>query len=327
MCPEACRWTPAFDGMYASGSVDGQEALFTIDTGATSSSLSINIYHSLPADERPTLHAAKDTAGDRRLPCSPRTIYLGTRDAGGSHRRWSPARSWCPSGLWRGASWLDPEPGIHDDRWCSNTSGAGLCSCPTMSGCCWPSLHSFKIWGYHWCFHSPSTWWTRSWVSSDWGPLLFTASRSRQHPGGHEDSMYNQDPGPDSRNDLPAIGSDTILWSWSADRIPQTPITIGSSDRETTKPNSLLPIESWHKSFTGKFRIEITWSWLNKKVRVMISIHDVTMGGVAMSFMSVDTRASWPVQCTHTVFAHDTTWFGHAIFDRYVYVINVIENI
>ena len=72
-------------------------------------------------------------------------------------------------------------------------------------------------------------------------------------------------PGPDSRNDPLAIGSDTILWSWSADRIPQTPITIGSSDRENTKPNSLLPIESWHKSFTGKFRIEITWSWLNEK--------------------------------------------------------------
>ena len=71
--------------------------------------------------------------------------------------------------------------------------------------------------------------------------------------------------GPDSRNDPLAIGSDTILWSWSADRIPQTPITIGSSDRENTKPNSLLPIESWHKSFTGKFRIEITWSWLNEK--------------------------------------------------------------
>ena len=72
-------------------------------------------------------------------------------------------------------------------------------------------------------------------------------------------------PGPDSRNDPLAIGSDTILWSWSADRIPQTPITIGSSDRENTKPNSLLPIESRHKSFTGNFRIEIIWSWLNKK--------------------------------------------------------------
>ena len=66
--------------------------------------------------------------------------------------------------------------------------------------------------------------------------------------------------------------------------------------------------------------------WM-KNVRLMISTHDVTMGGVATSFMSVDTRASWPVQCTHTVFAHDTTRFGHAIFDRYVYVITVIENI
>ena len=74
-----------------------------------------------------------------------------------------------------------------------------------------------------------------------------------------------RDSGPDSRNDPLAIGSDTILWSWSADRIPQTPITIGSLDRENTKPNSLLPIKSRHKSFTGKFRIEITWSWLNEK--------------------------------------------------------------
>ena len=72
-------------------------------------------------------------------------------------------------------------------------------------------------------------------------------------------------PGPDSRNDPLGIGSDTILWSWSADRIPQTPITIGSWDRENMKPNSLLPIESWHKSFTGKFIIAITWSWLHEK--------------------------------------------------------------
>ena len=63
-------------------------------------------------------------------------------------------------------------------------------------------------------------------------------------------NLEAQDPIPE------AIGSDTILWSWSADRIPQTPITIGSSDRENTKPNSLLPIESWLKSFTGKFVIE-----------------------------------------------------------------------
>ena len=43
--------------------------------------------------------------------------------------------------------------------------------------------------------------------------------------------------------------------------------------------------------------------------------------------MSVDTRASWPVQCTDTVFAHDTTGFGDAMFDMYVHVINVIENV
>ena len=55
--------------------------------------------------------------------------------------------------------------------------------------------------------------------------------------------------------------------------------------------------------------------WM-KNVRLMKSIHDVTMGGVATSFMSADTRASWPVQCKHTVFAHDTTRLGHAIFDR-----------
>ena len=61
MCPEACPRTPAFDGLNACGSVEGQEALFTIDTGATSSILSSSIYHSLPADERPTLHTAKDT--------------------------------------------------------------------------------------------------------------------------------------------------------------------------------------------------------------------------------------------------------------------------
>ena len=63
-----------------------------------------------------------------------------------------------------------------------------------------------------------------------------------------------------------------------------------------------------------------------KNMRLMLSIDDVTMGGVAMSFMSADTRASWSVQCTYND-AHNTTWFGHAIFDRYVYVINVIENI
>ena len=59
-----------------------------------------------------------------------------------------------------------------------------------------------------------------------------------------EQVLWMRHPGPDFRNDPLAIVSDTIMWSWSADRIPQTPITIGLSDRENTKPNSLLPIES-----------------------------------------------------------------------------------
>ena len=51
--------------------------------------------------------------------------------------------------------------------------------------------------------------------------------------------------------------------------------------------------------------------WM-KNVRLIISIHDVTIGGVAMSFMSADTRASWSVRCMHIVFADDTTRFEHA---------------
>ena len=79
-------------------------------------------------------------------------------------------------------------------------------------------------------------------------------------------------------------------------------------------------------SFTGKFRIEITWSWLNEKRQTDIYSwrHNGKRGNV---IYDCRMRASWPVQCTHTLFAHDTTRFGHAIFDRCVCVINVIENI
>ena len=66
-----------------------------------------------------------------------------------------------------------------------------------------------------------------------------------------------------ARKDPLAVGSDTILRSWPVDRIPQ--ISNGSLDRENTKSNRLLPIESWHKSFTGKFVIEITWLWFDQK--------------------------------------------------------------
>ena len=103
-------------------------------------------------------------------------------------------------------------------------------------------------------------------------------------------------PGPDSRNHPLVIGLDTILWKMTNHSLGNLELKLRGRD------------------------------WI-KDVRLMISIHDVTMGGVATSFMSADTRASWPVQCTHTVFSHDTTQFGHAIFDRYVCVINVIENI
>ena len=63
-----------------------------------------------------------------------------------------------------------------------------------------------------------------------------------------------------------------------------------------------------------------------KNVKLMISIHNVTIGGVPTSLMSADTRASWPVKCTHSVYSqYNTVWTCY--FDRYVYVINVIENI
>ena len=40
--------------------------------------------------------------------------------------------------------------------------------------------------------------------------------------------------------------------------------------------------------------------WM-KNARLMVSIHDITMGGVVTSFMSADTRALCPVQYTHTI--------------------------
>ena len=122
-----------------------------------------------------------------------------------------------------------------------------------------------------------------------------------------------QEPGPDSRNDPLAIGSDTILWSWSANRIPQTPITIGSSDRETTKPNSLLPIESWQKSFTGKFRIEITWSWFNKKSQtddIYSWRHNGRCGDVIYECRYESAMAS-SVHAHRVCSRHNTVWTCH----------------
>ena len=133
-------------------------------------------------------------------------------------------------------------------------------------------------------------------------------------------------PGPDSRNDPLLIGPDTILWSWSADRLPQTPITSGSSDRENTKPNNLLPIETWHKSFIGIFRTEITRSRLNEK-RQTDDIYSWRHNDMC-DIISVCRHESVMASSVHAhSVVHDTTRFGHAIFDRYVYVINVIEYI
>ena len=62
-------------------------------------------------------------------------------------------------------------------------------------------------------------------------------------------------------------------------------------------------------------------------VRLMISIHDVTMGGVATSFFCVDTESVTASSVHAHSVVHDRARFEHAMIDRYVYVINVIENI
>ena len=134
-------------------------------------------------------------------------------------------------------------------------------------------------------------------------------------------------PGPDSRNYRLAIGSDTILWSWSADRIPQTSITIGSWDRENTKPNSLLPIETWYKSFTGNFRTGITRLWLNEK-RQTDDIYSWRHNGRCGNIIYVCRYESVTVSSVHAHgVVHNPSWLGHAMFDRYVYVVSVTEHI
>ena len=64
-----------------------------------------------------------------------------------------------------------------------------------------------------------------------------------------------------------------------------------------------------------------------KNVRLMISILDVTMGGVATSFLCVDTESVTASSVHAHSVVHDRARFEHAMFDRYVYVINVLENI
>ena len=131
-------------------------------------------------------------------------------------------------------------------------------------------------------------------------------------------------PGPDSRNDPLTIRSDTILWSWSADRIPQTPITTSSSDRENTKTVYWQLNHDIDHSL-GRLELKLCDRGWMKNIRLMTSIHDVIMGGVATSFMCADTESVTASSMHAHSVVHDETWFGHAMFDRYVYVVNVIE--
>ena len=60
-----------------------------------------------------------------------------------------------------------------------------------------------------------------------------------------------------------------------------------------------------------------------ENVRLVISICDVTIISLATTPMRVNTRASQPVY-EHGI-VHDTTRFGPAMFDKYVYVVTFIE--
>ena len=61
-----------------------------------------------------------------------------------------------------------------------------------------------------------------------------------------------------------------------------------------------------------------------KNVRLMTSIHDVVIG-VATSFMCADTESVTASSVHAHDIVHDTTRLGHAMFDMYVYVLNIIE--
>ena len=62
-----------------------------------------------------------------------------------------------------------------------------------------------------------------------------------------------------------------------------------------------------------------------KNVWLMTSIQDVILRDMATSFMCADTESVTASSVhTHDV-DYDTTRFGHAKFDRYVYVVNLIE--
>ena len=88
-----------------------------------------------------------------------------------------------------------------------------------------------------------------------------------------------QGPIPAAENDPFAIGSDTILWSWSADRIPQTPISIGSSDREIMKPNSYCQLNHDKNHSLENLELKLRGRDSMKNVRLIMTSQ--LMGGVA----------------------------------------------
>ena len=70
---------------------------------------------------------------------------------------------------------------------------------------------------------------------------------------------------------------------------------------ENTKPSRLWLMEWCCKHWLGSIEMKLRDPDCIEDARLTIRIHDVTMEGVGTSFMRVDSRASRPVQCTHTV--------------------------
>ena len=107
-------------------------------------------------------------------------------------------------------------------------------------------------------------------------------------------------PGPDSRND--PLATQTR----SCD--PDKPISFHKRRSRSAQEIKIIR----NQTVSRQLKHDINHSLRNlelksrdfglmKNARLMTSIHDVTMGGVATSFMCADTRASRSVQCTHTV--------------------------
>ena len=68
-------------------------------------------------------------------------------------------------------------------------------------------------------------------------------------------------------------------------------------------------------SVIGKFKTEI----------IYMTVHDITIEGMAKSFMCVESRVSHWFRCTHPPTRDavcGTIWFGYALLGKYVYVVN-----